>query len=477
MYFALRTVIVLVVLAITAVGGWWAFHKLQQPPPNEASPEPMVEEVIPPSPATVIVGDQAQKNLGIIAKPLIAETFWKTITVQGMVVDRPGMSDREVVSPAVGTVIQLLHVPGDMVRPGEVLFRIKLASESLQETQTQLFKTSQDILLAEARRARLQTGGEAIAQVRVIEAENELTRLKVADRAIRLELANRGFTDEEINGIAEGKLLNEISIRAPTASKALEALPAKEDPVPRSDEQQPFTYEFQELKVALGEQLQAGQTLCRLSNHQWLAIEGRAFRDETPLLEQSVKEAWPVEVDFQEFQKDDWPTLEQCFLIRYLANTIDPVTRTFAFLIPLQNQYKTVDHGGHKQLLWRYRPGQKVRLRIRVENLDNVFVLPSDAVAIEGAEAYLFTQNVNTFERHSIHILFRDRDRVVIANDGTFRAYKRGSQFWTVAAVVRVAAAQLNRMAKSGATSSDVPKGFHIHADGSLHKNEDEVRE
>ena len=38
--------------------------------------------------------------------------------------------------------------------------------------------------------------------------------------------------------------------------------------------------------------------------------------------------------------------------------------------------------------------------------------------------------------------------------------------------VVQNGATQLNRMAKT--QSSGVPKGYHVHADGSLHKNEDE---
>jgi len=417
-------------------------------------------------PGKIIVGDQAQKNLGLTAKPLQASIFWKTITIQGMVVDRPGFSDREVVAPAVGTVSQLFHVPGDMVRPGDKLFTLKLASESLQETQSELFKTTQNIKLAEARRERLASAGEGIAKARVIEVESEISRLQVTAQANRQELLNRGLTDEEIAGVAEGRLLSEITLVVPPRA-------AGHTPDSSSHER-PLAYEVQELKVELGEHVQAGQTLCHLSNHQWLAIEGRAFRDETSLLERSVKEGWAVEVDFQEDATTDWPVVEQTFLIRYIANTIDSVTRTFAFLMPLENQHKTVDHGDRKQLLWRFRPGQKVLLRVRVEKLDDVFVLPADAVVMEGADAFVFTQNVNTFERKSVHVVFHDRDRIVLANDGALPTYLKGQERWTIPAVARTAAAQLNRMTKAG--SSGVPKGYHIHADGSLHKNEDEAK-
>jgi multidrug efflux pump subunit AcrA (membrane-fusion protein) len=219
----------------------------------------------------------------------------------------------------------------------------------------------------------------------------------------------------------------------------------------------------QELKVDLGQQVQAGQILCLLANHQRLAIEGRAFRDETPLLERSVRESWPVEVDFRE-ETTDWGELKQEFRIRQLANTIDPVNRTFAFRMPLENQSRVIEDEGRRQTLWRFRPGQKVRILVRVEKLDNVYVVPSNAVATEGPESFVFTQNVNTFERKPVRILLRDRQQIVLANDGTLLP---GTY------VVQSAAEQLNRMVKSGANSG-IPKGYHIHADGSLHKNEDE---
>jgi cobalt-zinc-cadmium efflux system membrane fusion protein len=466
-----RTVrIIIACLALLALSGgaWWSYQQWRvQPSAAAVTSSPPSDEASAPT-EKIIVGEQAQKNLSLSAKPLEAVTFWKTITIQGMVVDRPGFSDREVVAPAVGAVSQLFHVPGDLVRPGDKLFTLKLASESLQQTQAELFKTNQNIKLAEARRERLVGGGEAIAQARIIEVENEISLLGVSAQTFRLELANRGFSHDDVEGVANGKLLSEVTLVVPP-------LPTPVKSEVGSSVSQPFAYELQELRVELGEQVQAGQTLCNLSNHELLAVEGRAFRDETSLLERSVQEGWPVEVDFQEDQAADWPPIEQSFQISYIANTIDPLTRTFAFLMPLKNQYKTVDHNDRTQVLWRFRPGQKVRLSIRVEKLDEVFVVAADAVVMEGADAFIFTQNVNTFERKSVHVLYRDRDQVVLANDGSLPTYQKDGLRRTIAAVVGNAAPQLNRMTKAG--SSSVPKGFHIHADGSLHKNEEEVVE
>jgi cobalt-zinc-cadmium efflux system membrane fusion protein len=422
----------------------------------------------------IIVSEHAQKNLALTAKPLRAEVYWKTITVPGMIVDRPGLSDREIVAPVVGTVSRLFHVPGDTVRPGDPLFKLRLASESIHETQADLFKTSQELELAEAKKERLALGGEGIPGVRLIEADNEISRLKAAIKSYREELSHRAFSSDEIDGVTQGELVSEITVVTPqpAAGQGL----AGETPVSTFGEPtasaQPFAYEVQSLKVELGEQVDAGRTLCHLSSHRLLAIEGRAFRDETSLLEQSIEQHWPVEVDFGEDAGGDWPAMQAEFHIHYIANTIDPATRTFGFLIPLDNQYKEVRHGETTQLLWRFRPGQKVRLRVRVERLENVFVLPAEAVVFEGADAFVFTQNVNTFERKSVHVLFHDRDQAVLADDGSLQAYTKDGERRTVPAIARTAAAQLNRMTKAG--GGGVPAGYHIHADGSLHKNEDE---
>lgn len=429
---------------------------------------PSKEEAVPiATPGKIVVAEQAQRNLGLKAAPLKLQTYWKTIQVPGMVVDRPGQSDRSIVAPATGVIAEINHFPGETVPPGEVLFAIKFQSESLHTTQSDLFKATQNIALAEAQRKRLKAVESVIPAAQIIEIDSEIARLEAAVSAHQQELRNRSFNEELVKEARQGRFVNEMNITVPrvvsAASVRASTAPSHESAAPGDDSS--WTFELQDLEVELGQLVQAGQTLCLLSNHQQLAVEGRAFRDETALLERSVRENWPVEVDFRE-ETADWGPLSQTFHIQHLANTIDPVNRTFAFRMPLENQSRAIVGEDGTQTLWRFRPGQKVLVLVRVERLDNVFVLPADAIASDGPESFIFTQNVNTFERKPIRILLHDRRQVVIANDGTLLPGLYA---------VQSAAEQLNRMVKSG-QNTGVPKGYHIHADGSLHKNEDEVK-
>ncbi len=466
-----RAVASLAVAAGVAAGGYatrdhWV--PVLFPVAKEPSDEPADRaEAAGPS-ERVRLTAQAQKNLRLTAGPLKAETFWKTISVPGIVIDRPGVGDRGVVAPVTGIVARIHKVAGDTARPGEVLFTLKLLSESLHATQTELFKSAQEIKLVAAQRTRLVASAGAVAEARVIEADGQLTRLEVAVKAYRQELLNRGLLPAQIDGVADGKFVGEIPIPAPRIEDwRSKSADSQTDPAVNSSisnlqssitNLQSSIVEVQEVKVELGQQVQAGQTLCLLADHQVLAVEGRAFRDESPLLERAVKAGWPVEVDFEEEPGHGWAAHGQTFRVGYLANTIDPDSRTFRFVLPLDNQSRVIEAGGKALTLWRFRPGQRVRLLVRIEEIGDVFVLPPEAVARDGADTYLFRQNGDVFDRKPVHVVYQDERHVVVANDGSVPPGVY---------VAQTGAAQLNRTIKS--QTGTAPAGTHVHADGSVH--------
>jgi biotin carboxyl carrier protein len=407
---------------------------------------------------------QAQKNLGLVSKPLRLTEYWRSIQVPGVIVDRPGLSDRGVTSPAVGVVAEVHAFPGDMVRPGETLFTLRLFSEYLQNAQSELFKATRETELLKEQRARLESGAKsgAIPESRIIELDNQLRRQQAQIEVHRQDLLARGLGPQQLTQIMEGKFVTTIDVIAPppvaATAETAEPQPAEIKPVSHQDDGMVY-YEVQELKVDLGQQVQAGQLLSTLSNHQFLYLEGHAFKNEAPHLERAAQERWPIRVEFAEDDGRHWPALVQTFQIRHLANAIDPATRTFDFFVPLTNQSRAYETDEQTFVVWRFRPGQRVRMHVPVERYQEVIVLPAAAVVREGPEAYVFRQNGDLFQRFPVQVLYEDRMNIVVANDGSVRpgAY-----------VAQSAAASLNRVLKAQAAGGAEP-GVHVHADGTVH--------
>ncbi|PHS14842.1 MAG: MchE protein [Blastopirellula sp.] len=405
---------------------------------------------------------QARKNLGLVSKPAALQDYWRTIQVPGIVVDRPGQSDRGITSPAVGIVTQIHSFAGDTVKSGDTLFTLRLFSEYLQNTQSELFKATLETQLLQEERTRLGKLARSgtIAGNRIIELDQQIHRQAGLIQAYRQDLLTRGLLPSHIKQITAGEFVSTIDVVVP--------VPVSEDRSPRviqpvvsldSPDDESFVYEVQELKVELGQQVQAGQLLSVLSNHRSLYIEGHAFKQEAPTLERAAKNGWSVEVEFADDDSRHWPPLEQTFRIRHLANTIDLASRTFDFFIPLMNQSRAYQQDGQTFVVWRLRPGQRVRLHVPVEQIENVIVLPAAAVVREGPEAYVFRQNGDLFNRIPVHVLHEDSLSIVLANDGSVAP---GSY------LAQGSAASLNRVLKAQAASG-MRADVHVHADGTTH--------
>ncbi len=414
------------------------------------------------------ISEQARKNLTLVSKAARPQSYWRTVVIPGEVADRPGLSDRGVTSPAVGVVTAIHAFPGDTMRPGEPLFSLRLFSEYLQATQTQLFKARQETTIVQAEIDRLSgavsTG--AVSRSKMIELESEISRQSTLIQASRQELLTRGLTPEQVQQIESGTFVSTVDVVAPPV-RDFDAFANRKAPqeiqqvnfVSELAQDQPIAYEVQELSVELGQQVQAGQLLANLSNHQMLYIVGHAFKREAVFLEKAAQERRPIEIEFAEDEEGSWPELQQTFNIRHLSNSIDKNNRTFDFFVPLSNQSRSYGDKGRVFLAWRFRPGQRARIHVPVEKFDDVFVLPAEAVVREGPEAYVFRQNGDLFKQIPVHIVHEDRRSVVIANDGNITAG---------AYLAQNSAASLNRVLKSQSASGKEPS-VHVHADGTTH--------
>jgi biotin carboxyl carrier protein len=389
----------------------------------------------------VLLSPQARDNLRLGLKQLQLESYWRTLPLPGMVAERPGRSDRGVTASVAGIIRRINAVPGDTVRPGDELFTLQLVSEYLQNSQTELYKTAQELQITQDQKKRLDKAAGLVAEARLLEFEYQLQRLAATSRALRQDLAARGLTPEQIDNAAEGKFVREIALRVPVPTKD------------KRETEEPPLYEVEELKVQLGDQVQAGQALCTLANHQTLYIEGRVFKHEVPLVERALQDAWPVRAEIAEAEPMRWLPLDARRIL-FLGNRVDAASQTVPVYLPLVNEHREYETEGRVIRVWRFRPGQRVRLEVPVEKFKGVFVLPIGAVARDGAERYAFRQTGDYFERRPVHVIHEDRRSVVIANDGGV---------FDGNTVATHGAAQLNRALKAQANSADERDHEHDH--------------
>ena len=91
------------IAALMALG--YATRDLWLPPPDPTSHNDDVVSAEPPQ--KVRLTPQAQANLHLVVKPLVAETYWRTVPIPGLIVDRPAHSDRGVVAPVTAVVTRV----------------------------------------------------------------------------------------------------------------------------------------------------------------------------------------------------------------------------------------------------------------------------------------------------------------------------------------------------------------------------------
>ncbi|MBX3399440.1 MAG: efflux RND transporter periplasmic adaptor subunit [Gemmataceae bacterium] len=395
----------------------------------------------------VKLSPQAQKNLGLLVDTIEPREYWRTIAIPGSVVDRPGESDRSVPSRVAGIVAEILAKPGDTVKAGDALFVLHLASEYLQGSQTDLVKSARELEIATSRRDRIAEAVKKGTQsgTALIDEESQVKRFTTQVQAYRRQLALFGFSAEQVDRAEKGEIVTQVTVSAPGSPGQV--------------------FEVQDLKASLGESVPAGQSLATLANHQKLYVEGRAFKTEAEALARAIRDRLPIRAEFADEAPGAWKPQEP-LAIRHLSNQVDPVTRTFAFYLPLENEPKMIERDGARHFLWRYRPGQRVRLRVPVEKLSTPsqdgttaippFVLPAGGVVREGAETYVFVQSGDVFLRKPVHVLHEERDEVVVANDGSVTEADY---------VVLNRAAALNRALKASAAEG----GGHGHDHGHEH--------
>lgn len=398
---------------------------------------------------------QARRNIGLtddLLREVRLEPFWRAITVPAMVVERPGRTQIQVATPMTGVITHVHAVTGESVESGSLLFQIRLTHEDLVQVQTEFLKTIGELEVErrEVKRLTAATSTGAVAKIKLIERQYEEEKLEALLRAQQEALRLHGLSDRQVQRIvSDRRLLRELQIVVPFPDQHSDnelrltgqavrrvgfeevafqppAAPKGEVPATEKDPQRGHAPQTEkaplvltELNVHKGQAVSAGETLCVLSDMRKLYIEGQAFEQDISLLEHAAGKGWPMTAIQPTNGRE--PVLIENLQVAYLDNRVSVEARALKFYVGLPNSIlrTTQSEDGQRFIAWKFKPGQRMQLRVPVEEWPDRIVLPVDAVAKEGAEYFVFMENGDHFDRRTVHVEYRDQFNVVIANDGS----------------------------------------------------------
>lgn len=391
---------------------------------------------------SIELSEQARKSIGLKEGEVSLSTFQRTITIPGMVVERPGRSRYAAIAPMTGFLTKILVTAGETVAPDQPLFEIRLTHEELVQAQADLLRTTSELDVVRREIARLEgIGPEGLVATKVIlERKYELQKLEAVQLAQRQSLLLHGLSEAQVDAIMTTRtLLGSLIVRAP----GTEATDGGSG-----------TLVVAELSVDRGQHVTAGDTLASLVDHGTLLIEGDAFEHDMAAVTTAAAEARPITALVETATKQV-ETIDD-LRIAYVADRITADSRTLRFFVTLPNDLigSPRTEGKRRFVTWRFKPGQRMQLRVPVEAWPERIVLPADAVAQESVENYVFRANGDHFDRQPVHVEYRDPQWVVVANDGTLFPGDR---------VAMSAAQQLYLALKNKAGGGIDPHAGHNH--------------
>jgi multidrug efflux pump subunit AcrA (membrane-fusion protein) len=355
------------------------------------------------------LSEQGRKNIGLTLETVALSDFERTIAIPATLVERQGQTKIVVSAPMTGIVTGIHPIRGEAVTPGAPLFDLRLTHEDLVEKQSSLLRSLEELDVVKREVARLEdvTATGAVAGKRLLEQEYEQHKIEASIRAERQALLLHGLLEEQIQKIVdERQLQHRLTISVPELHEHA------------ATEGHEEFLQVSELAVSVGEHVQTGVPLATLADHCELYIEGRAFEHDADALNQAANEKAEVTAIVEGSGGN-----QQVGGLRILhvENEVERESRALKFYILLPNELvrNELTAEGHRFIGWRFKPGQRVEVRIPVETWKGRIVLPVTAVIEEGPERYVYQEVQGRFQRRTVHVEYRDQRHAVIESDGT----------------------------------------------------------
>jgi len=404
-------------LTVRADGLFQLVRSALQPAATATSPEASKESHDDEHSDHLDLSRTAQKSLGLKLGTLQPQDFVRSVQIPGEIVEKPGHSGRTVPARMYGIIERIHCVPGQLLKPGEPLFDVRLtgdalatAQSSLVESLVQITRTRQELV----RISDLVEKGSLPARQK-LDTEFELRKLEARRDLLRQELLIRGLTAPQIDSIVQtGQLLDRIIIHVPerdedgSGGQVVPALrtvaaqandltapqPVRNTPAANGDDDY-FTVET--IDVQPGASISPGDQLAHLAWHNVLYVEGHAFERDLELITRLLKQNTGAQIEFGPRDEEDTLT---GLPIRFVDNHVDTQAGTFRLYLELRNQivHESRDEQGRIYRSWKFKPGQRLHVSLPVETISGHFVLPRDAIAQEGLESFVFRREEHAHE-------------------------------------------------------------------------------
>ena len=435
-----------------------------QPDPVAKSTDPAGDDH---SADHIELSETAQTGMGLKTGRLDRSDYQATYRVPAFVRELPGASDLRLDSRFEGVISRLLVSEGQTVSAGHPVYEIELTDQSLIVAQADLLDALQQIgivnLEIERLEPRVRSGG--VASKTLLEARYQKQRLEAQVQTRTQELLLRGLSQGEIDGITENrKLVRKITVSVPEGLIP----PQLNGPGIRAVGPEQFIVE--KLLIKPGAMARPGDSICTLSWHAVLAIEGNAYENDLPRLRDLLASGEPIGVSVG---PDDEEEILSARKIAWVSNHVDEETNTYPFYLYLDNEVvfdnRQADPDG-SFVAWKWKPGQRAHIRIPDRKFSQVFLVPDDAVAVDGLRNFVFRWNglvdhdhgadepdhehFDEFQAIEVPVIHRDQEFAIIELPGTLRPGDR---------IAFNHAAQLMFALKTGSG------GGHAHGHGHSH--------
>ena len=389
---------------------------------------------------TIELSSEARANLSVESQRFRLTTYTEYVEVPAVVTSWPGRTHIAVTSPLTGVISSIAISRGEVVRSGETLFRLRLTHQDLVKTQEQFLSQLGQLDVEEKELQRLNSiRSGAVAGKTRISREYERDKLLAGIRAARQAMLLHGLSESQIKRIeSTRRLVHEVVVIAPEihedhslhhesdgdANARMTDQPSERyasllQPPPIEHGHRHIDAEFlvSQMNVRRGQSVEAGEPLAELSDYSELLIEGHAFQRDSDALRKSAESQAPVQALFESSSR--LPELIDGLKISYIGNEVDRETRALSFFVALENEVERSEtRGEHRYLSWKYKPGQRMKLRLPISHLDDVFVVPKDAVVEEGPERFVFLDHGHHFDRVPVHVVAKDSVNAALAGGG-----------------------------------------------------------